>query len=209
MDFPGGLVVKNPPCQCTEHRFDPWSWKIPYTVEQLRPCTTTTEPSHSRARVLQQEKPLLTATSRSPAGQWRPSATKGKKTWGGYLGDSSIMTCGWIKQASSHSVAIYWAPAWCWASFWVLFWGEGRRGSRMVLRFMAFVTGRWSYHSLRQGLPEEGQFWRRKSWPVLEILCLRCLWSTPVQMSSRQVDVQIQDSVESSVTGLWGQLLHI
>ena len=108
------------------------------------------------------------------------------------------MTWGWVKQASSHSVTIYWASAWCWASFWVLFWGEGRRWSRMVLRFMAFVTGRWSHHSLRQGLPEEGQFWRRKSWPILEILCLRCLWSTPVEMSSMQVDKQVQDSAESS-----------
>lgn len=107
------------------------------------------------------------------------------------------MTWGWTKQASSHSVTIYRASAWCWASFWVLFWGQGRRWSRMVLRFMAFVTGRWSYHSLRQGLPEEGQFWRRKS-SILEILCLRCLWSTPVEMSSRQVDTQIQDSAESS-----------
>ena len=24
-DFPGGLVVGNPPCNAGEHRFDPWS----------------------------------------------------------------------------------------------------------------------------------------------------------------------------------------
>ena len=30
-------------CQCQRHGFEPWSQKIPHAVEQLRPCTTTTE----------------------------------------------------------------------------------------------------------------------------------------------------------------------
>lgn len=68
----------------------------------------------------------------------------------------------------------------------------------MVLRFMAFVTGRCSYHSLRQDSRKRANSGGGNRDPFLEILCLRCLWSTPVQMSSRQVDVQIQDSVESS-----------
>ena len=32
-------------CQCRGHRFDPRSGKIPYAMEQLSPCTTTTEPA--------------------------------------------------------------------------------------------------------------------------------------------------------------------
>ena len=40
-DFPGGPVVKNPPANAG---FEPWSRKIPYAVEQLSPCATTTEP---------------------------------------------------------------------------------------------------------------------------------------------------------------------
>ena len=30
-------------CQCREHGFEPWSGKIPHAVEQLSPCTTSTE----------------------------------------------------------------------------------------------------------------------------------------------------------------------
>ena len=30
--------------QCREHRFNPWSGKIPHALEQLSPCATTTEP---------------------------------------------------------------------------------------------------------------------------------------------------------------------
>ena len=33
-------------CQCSEHRFDPWSRKIPHVTEQLSPWATTTEPAH-------------------------------------------------------------------------------------------------------------------------------------------------------------------
>ena len=32
-------------CMPTQgHRFNPWSRKIPHAVEQLSPCTTTTDP---------------------------------------------------------------------------------------------------------------------------------------------------------------------
>ena len=36
-DFPGGPVVKNSPVNAGGHRFDPWSRKIPYATEQLKP----------------------------------------------------------------------------------------------------------------------------------------------------------------------------
>ena len=49
--FPGGSVAKKKKrkkeriaCQCRRHRFDPWSGKIPHTMEQLSRCTTTIEP---------------------------------------------------------------------------------------------------------------------------------------------------------------------
>ena len=42
--FPGGTVVKNLPANSGGHRFEPWSGKIPHAMEQLSPCTTTTEP---------------------------------------------------------------------------------------------------------------------------------------------------------------------
>ena len=35
---------KESACQCRGHGFEPWSGKIPHAVEQLSPCTTTTEP---------------------------------------------------------------------------------------------------------------------------------------------------------------------
>ena len=41
--FPGGPVVKNPPCSAGGHRFDPWSRKIPRAVEQLSLCAATAE----------------------------------------------------------------------------------------------------------------------------------------------------------------------
>jgi len=44
-------------CQCREHRFNPWSRKIPYAAEQLSPCATTTEPICSGAHNLQILKP--------------------------------------------------------------------------------------------------------------------------------------------------------
>ena len=69
--FPGGVVVKNLPANARkEHRFEPWSGKIPHAVEELSPCTKTTEPAlyspcattieacMPTAHAPQQEKPL-------------------------------------------------------------------------------------------------------------------------------------------------------
>ena len=44
-------------CQCTGHRFDPWSGKIPHAMEQLSPRATATEARVPGARAPQQEKP--------------------------------------------------------------------------------------------------------------------------------------------------------
>ena len=41
--FPWWLSGKESTCQCRRHGFDSWSRKIPHAVEQLSPCTTTTE----------------------------------------------------------------------------------------------------------------------------------------------------------------------
>ena len=38
------LSGKESACQCRRHRFDPWSQKVPHTMEQLSLCVTTTEP---------------------------------------------------------------------------------------------------------------------------------------------------------------------
>ena len=38
--FPGGAVVKNPPANAGD-----MGGKIPHAVEQLSPCTATTEPA--------------------------------------------------------------------------------------------------------------------------------------------------------------------
>ena len=42
--LPWWLSSKETTCQCRRHRFDSWSRKIPYAMEQLSPCATTTEP---------------------------------------------------------------------------------------------------------------------------------------------------------------------
>ena len=45
-NFPGlpkGLSGEESTCQCRREGFNPQSRKIPHAVEQLRPCTTTTE----------------------------------------------------------------------------------------------------------------------------------------------------------------------
>ena len=41
--LPWYLSTKESACQCSRHRFDPWSRKIPHATEQLSPCATTTE----------------------------------------------------------------------------------------------------------------------------------------------------------------------
>ena len=67
--LPRRLSGKESACQCRRHRFDPWSRKIPHSMEQLSLCATTIEPvlespgiatteaQHPRAHALQQEKP--------------------------------------------------------------------------------------------------------------------------------------------------------
>ena len=42
--LPWWLGGQESTCQCGIRRFNPQSVKIPHTVEQLRPCSTTTEP---------------------------------------------------------------------------------------------------------------------------------------------------------------------
>ena len=44
MGFPGSPWVKSLPCNAGDTSFNPRSGKIPHAVEQLNPCTTTTEP---------------------------------------------------------------------------------------------------------------------------------------------------------------------
>ena len=57
-DFPGGPVVKNLPSSAGDAGLIPGQGtKIPRAARQLSPHTATTEPAHSRARVLQLESP--------------------------------------------------------------------------------------------------------------------------------------------------------
>ena len=64
-DFPGGPVVKNLPCNARDVGLIPgWGTKIPYAVEQLSPCTATTECMCSRAQAPQLES--LCATVKDP-----------------------------------------------------------------------------------------------------------------------------------------------
>ena len=65
MDFPGGPVVKNPPCNAGDvGSITGWGTKIPHAAGQLSPRTTTTEPSHSGAHAPQLEKsPCATTKS--------------------------------------------------------------------------------------------------------------------------------------------------
>ena len=42
--LPWWLSGKESACQCRRHEFNPQSEKIPHVMEQLSPCTTTTEP---------------------------------------------------------------------------------------------------------------------------------------------------------------------
>ena len=44
-DFPGGAVVKNPPANAGDTGSSPGLGRFPHAVEQLSPCTTTTEPA--------------------------------------------------------------------------------------------------------------------------------------------------------------------
>ena len=51
LGFPGGSVVRNLPGQCRKHGFDSWSRKISHAVEQLSPCTTTTDVAYPRTNL--------------------------------------------------------------------------------------------------------------------------------------------------------------
>ena len=55
--LPWWLNGKASNCQCKRYGLDPWSGKIPHASEQVSPRAETTERC-SRARALQQEKPL-------------------------------------------------------------------------------------------------------------------------------------------------------
>ena len=99
LGFPVGSVVKNLPANAGDS-FNPWSRKIPHAIEQISPCTTTTEPmcrtyrsrcaletmlhnkrSHHNEKPTHcnEEQPLLAATRKKPAQQQRPSMAK--NTW--------------------------------------------------------------------------------------------------------------------------------
>ena len=55
-DFPGGPVVKNPPCNAEDGGLIPgWGTKMPRASGQLSPCAPTTEPYHhnERSRMMQ------------------------------------------------------------------------------------------------------------------------------------------------------------
>ena len=61
------LSGKESVCQCRGHKLDPWLMKIPHTMRQLSPCTTTTETA------LQ----ILGATATKALAPWRVfSATR-------------------------------------------------------------------------------------------------------------------------------------
>ena len=47
---PWWLSGEEPTCQCSRHRFDPWSGKIPYATEQLNLCTTAIKSVRPGAR---------------------------------------------------------------------------------------------------------------------------------------------------------------
>ena len=56
-DFPSGPLVKNLPANAG-HTGSICSEKIPHAMGQIIPCTSTTEPVHSKAHKPQQEEPL-------------------------------------------------------------------------------------------------------------------------------------------------------
>ena len=62
---PGGLVAKNLPSNAGDTGLIPyWGNKIPHGTKQLSQCPTATQPSCSRVRALQLEKPLCTTRER-------------------------------------------------------------------------------------------------------------------------------------------------
>ena len=71
MGFPWWFSGNEFVCQYRGHGLV--SKEIPHAMGQLGPCATTTEPTHSRAHALQQEKPPQPGRIHT---QLRPSAVK-------------------------------------------------------------------------------------------------------------------------------------
>ena len=66
LGLPWWLSCKESTGQCRRHWFDPWSRSIPYAMEQLGPCATTSEP-RLQSRELQLLSPCATTTeARTP-----------------------------------------------------------------------------------------------------------------------------------------------
>ena len=61
--------------QCRGYQFDPWSGKIPRAVEQLSPCSTTTEPKLRSPRAAPAEARLPGACA-SQQGKWPQQETR-------------------------------------------------------------------------------------------------------------------------------------
>ena len=92
--FPGGAVVESLPAlnQCSGHRFEPWSGRIPHAAEQLGPWATTTEPARlelvlrnkrgrnsERPAHRDEEWPPLAATRESPRTETKTQHSQKKK----------------------------------------------------------------------------------------------------------------------------------
>ena len=61
-------------CQCREHRFEPWSGKIPHAAEQLGPWATITEPTRLEP-VLRNKRGRDSERSAHHNEEWPPLAT--------------------------------------------------------------------------------------------------------------------------------------
>ena len=61
-------------CQCREHRFEPWSGKIPHAMKQLSPWATTTEPAHLEP-VLRNKRGRYSERPAHRDEEWPPLAT--------------------------------------------------------------------------------------------------------------------------------------
>ena len=73
MDFPGGLVVKNPPANAGA--------QVQSLVQEVSTCHGATKPVHNywacaRATSLPQREACALQLERARAQQWRPSAAK-------------------------------------------------------------------------------------------------------------------------------------
>ena len=81
-DFPGGLVVENPPSNAGDAGLiSSQGTRIPRAMGQLSPCATTTEPMLSRAHAPQLERSRCAVRKdqrRSCVLQRRPDAAKNK-----------------------------------------------------------------------------------------------------------------------------------